>query len=288
MSMGALIRGMRPRQWPKNLVVLAAVIFADRFTQPRDVAVSLAAVVVFSLLASAAYLLNDVHDRERDRAHESKRLRPVASGELTVPAAVVAAILIAVVALVVALSLGLPFAGVAGGFLCLQLAYTVLLKHQVLLDVMAIAAGFVLRAAAGAVAIGVTISPWLLLCAALLAMFLALGKRRHELLLLESGAGAHRASLEHYTPALIDQLLSAVTAATIVSYALYTFSSPASRSHDYLILTLPFVIYGVFRYLYLVYRQDLGGSPEEILLTDVPLMVDVALWLAASLAVLSL
>ncbi len=284
----ALLSSMRPRQWPKNLVVLSAVIFAGRFTQPAEVLRSIAGVAVFCLISGAMYLVNDVHDREQDRAHETKRLRPIASGRVSPRLALGVASGLALVSLGASIVLGLRFAGVALAYLALQGAYTFFLKDLVILDVMAIAAGFVLRAQAGIVAISVAFSPWLLACAALLALFLGFAKRRNELSVLKATAVTHRASLEHYTPELIDQLLSIVTASTIMSYSLYTFFSPTSRTHNYLMLTIPFVVYGLFRYLYLVYQRDLGGSPEEILLKDAPLIVDIALWLAASLVAMSL
>ncbi|MFA5843281.1 MAG: decaprenyl-phosphate phosphoribosyltransferase [Coriobacteriia bacterium] len=287
-TIAALFLSTRPRQWTKNLVVFSALIFAGRFTRPDSIARSVLAFAVFCLLSGAIYLINDVHDREQDREHASKRSRPIASGALSARIALGAAAGLVLVAAAGSFVLGSSFATVAAGFLLLHLAYTFFLKSQVILDVMAIAAGFVLRAQAGIVAISASFSLWLLVCAALLALVLSLGKRRHELLLLEERAGDHRVTLQHYTTEFIDQMLSAVTAATIVSYTMYTFFSPTFQRHDYLMLTVPFVVYGLFRYMYLVYERDLGGSPEEILLTDVPLMLDIALWLVASIVAMSL
>lgn len=287
-TIAELFLSMRPRQWTKNMVVFSALIFAGRFTHPDSIARSVAAFAMFCLLSGAVYLVNDVHDREQDREHISKRSRPIASGRLSARVALGTAAGLVLVAAAGSFALGSRFAGVAAGFLFLHLAYTFFLKSQVILDVMAIAAGFVLRAQAGIVAISASFSLWLLVCAALLALVLSLGKRRHELLLLEDRASDHRVTLQHYTTEFIDQMLSAVTAATIVSYTMYTFFSPTFQKHDYLMLTVPFVVYGLFRYMYLVYQRDLGGSPEEILLTDVPLMLDIVLWLVASILAMSL
>ncbi len=277
----ALLVTMRPKQWTKNLIVFAPLIFAGEITFAANDLRTVAAFAVFCLISSAVYIANDLVDIERDRSHETKRTRPVAAGALAPRTAGVALVVLLLAALGGAFALGVPFGLVSVGYLLLQTAYTFWLKHEVILDVMAIAAGFVLRAFAGAVVIGVPGSPWLYICAALLALFLGLAKRRHELTLLEDGAGDHRPSLEHYSAPLIDSMLSAITSATIVTYALYTFFSDTARESQYLMLTIPFVVYGLFRYLYLVHKHNLGGSPEEILLSDKPLIIDIALWLAA-------
>jgi 4-hydroxybenzoate polyprenyltransferase len=242
-----------------------------------------AAFALFCAISGAVYLVNDVHDAESDRLHERKRTRPIAAGRISASAALATAAGVSVLALVLSCALSWQFGLVATAYLVLQMAYTFFLKDQVILDVMSVSAGFVLRAAAGAIAIGVAFSPWLLSCAALLALFLALGKRRHELLLLKAGATSHRKSLGEYSSQYIDQLVSAVTAATIVTYALYTFFSPTSQTHQYLMLTVPFVVYGLFRYLYLVHQKNLGGNPEEIVLSDKPLMIDIALFIAVAI-----
>ena len=283
----ALVASTRPRQWTKNLLLFSAVIFAGRFTEPAMLLRSAAAFVVFCAASGALYLVNDVRDRVSDREHAAKRLRPIASGELPVPAALVGAGVLAAAGLGGAYALGVSFAAATLGFVALELTYTFYLKRQVILDVMAIAGGFVLRAGASMLAIGAPFSPWLLACAGLLALLLALGKRRHELLLLQGRAGDHRVTLDRYTTELIDQMLSAVTSATIVSYALYTFFSTTSQHHGYLMLTVPFVVYGILRYVYLVYDRGLGGNPEELLLTDRPLMADIALWLVTAIAAMS-
>lgn len=284
----ALLATMRPKQWTKNLIIFAPLIFAGRLTLTTSDLRAFAAFVVFCLVSGAVYIANDLADLDQDRLHETKRARPIAAGDLDSRAARAALVVLIVAALAGSFALGTPFGLVATGYLMLQTLYTFWLKNEVILDVMSIAAGFVLRAYAGAVVISVEGSPWLYYCAALLALFLGLAKRRHELVLLEADAHNHRPSLRHYSPPLIDAMLSAVTSATIVTYALYTFFSTTGRENQYLMLTVPFVVYGLFRYLYLVHQRNLGGSPEEILLTDRPLIINIVLWLAAVGAVLYL
>ena len=290
-----ILVSMRPRQWTKNGIVLAALIFAQRFTDPVDCVRSLAAVVSFCLLSGAVYLMNDVADRGRDREHPQKKHRPIASGALSPAIALAGAAASAVAALALAMGLdrtgaggGYPFTAVAVAYLVLQLFYTAALKRVVIVDVLAISAGFVLRAVAGANAIAVPISSWLLLCTFLLSVFLALCKRRHELLLLEENADLHRASLLEYSPALLDQMIAVVTSSTLVAYALYTLAEETQLKFgtDGLKFTIPFVLYGIFRYLYLAYRKELGGSPERALLNDGPLLVNVLLYLAAAVLII--
>jgi 4-hydroxybenzoate polyprenyltransferase len=280
----AALVALRPRQWSKNLLLFAGILFAAEL---GDAVRWLEAVTVFAaycLASSAAYLANDVRDVASDRLHPLKRERPVARGELSRPAALVLATLLAVAGLGLALALGTLTALLLGLFLALQAAYTVSLRNVVLLDVMAIAGLFVLRAAAGAEAVNVRISPWLLLCTALLALFLALAKRRGELVLAERADTPGRAVLSGYSLALVDQLVTVVTAATIVAYSLYTFGSVQSAA---MMLTIPFVIFGLFRYLLLVHRDDLGEEPEQILLSDRPILVAVALWALTAAAILA-
>ncbi len=285
---GAVLVSMRPRQWTKNLIVFAPLVFAGLLGSVPAVARSLAAFAAFCLISGALYIVNDLIDAPNDRVHDTKRNRPIASGSLTSPVAMVAAVASLGAAAAMGVWLGPQFLLVAVGFALLQTAYVTWTKHQVILDVMSISVGFVLRAVAGAAAIAVPVSSWLLVCAGLLALFLGFAKRRHELLLLEDRAGEHRPVLNEYSTPLIDSILSAVTAATIVAYALYTFFSATGRENHYLMLTVPFVIYGLFRYLYLIHLRNLGGSPEEILLTDRPLIVTIVLWLAISAGLLYL
>jgi len=275
-----LLISLRPGQWTKNLFVFAALVFAQRLSEADAVVKAVAAFVVFCALSSTVYLINDVLDREQDRRHPLKANRPVASGALHPTAALLGAAILGVTALVVAPVLGWPFFEVAAAYLIVLTAYSAFLKHVVILDVLTIAAGFALRAAAGAAAIAVSISHWLLVCTTLLALFIALSKRRHELTLLTATATDHRPILEDYTPYLLDQMISVVTASTLIAYAFYTISpeTTAKFHTDLLSLTIPFPLYGIFRYLYLVHRRDQGGSPAELVVNDRPLLVCVGLW----------
>ena len=278
---------MRPRQWAKNLFVFAGLLFSHKLFTPLA-AVALAAFAVFCLLSGAMYLLNDVADRDKDRLHPRKRLRPVASGRLSVPAAVTAALVCLAVALGASVAMSWPFAAVAVAYALLLTAYSLWLKHVVLVDVLVVAIGFVLRAVGGAVAIDVEISGWLLICTILLALFLALGKRRHEYLALGGQAATHRPILAEYSDALLDQMIAVVTASTVTAYALYTMSpETVAKFHTHLLpATLPFVLYGIFRYLYLLYRRELGGNPSELFLNDAPLLVNTFLWFLTVLVIL--
>ncbi len=285
----SLVLSLRPAQWTKNLIVFAALLFGGRELQHQGASVSAAAVAataafaIFCVLSGVAYLINDVRDREADRSHPVKALRPIASGALHPREAVAAAAVLGTAALAAAFALDFGFGVTAVAYITLLLFYSLSLKHFVIVDVMTIAMGFVLRAAAGAVVIHVPLSQWALIVTILLALFLALSKRRHELVSLSEGAGTHRPSLREYSPYLLDQMISVVTAATVVAYASYTVSAEtvAKFGTDRLALTLPFPLYGIFRYLYLVHRRDGGGSPSEMLLNDGPLLICVALWVAA-------
>jgi 4-hydroxybenzoate polyprenyltransferase len=280
----AALVALRPRQWSKNLLLFAGILFAAEL---GDIVRWIEAVTIFAaycLASSAAYLANDVRDAESDRLHPLKRERPIARGELSPRAALVLAGVLGVVGLGLAAALGAVSALLLAVFLGLQAAYTLSLRNVVLLDVMAIAGLFVVRAAAGAEAVEVRISPWLLLCTALLALFLALAKRRGELVLAGRAAAPGRAVLTGYSLPLVDQLVTVVTAATIVAYSLYTFGSVQSAA---MMLTIPFVVFGLFRYLLLVHRDDLGEEPEQILLSDRPILVAVALWVLTAAAILA-
>ena len=278
-----LIVSLRPEQWVKNLFVFAALLFGHRLGDAHSVLLATTTFVIFCALSAAVYLVNDVADREGDRHHPLKRARPIASGELAPTPALIAAGLLGVGALGAAVVVR-PALGAAGaGYLTLLLLYSTVLKHVVILDVITIAAGFVLRAVAGAVVIAVPISNWLLVCTTLLALFLALSKRRHEVTLLAEGAIGHRPILEEYSPYLLDQMVAVVTASALVAYATYATSQETAQrlGTDRLALTIPFVLYGIFRYLYLVHRKHGGGSPSTLLLTDRPLLLCVALWVAS-------
>jgi 4-hydroxybenzoate polyprenyltransferase len=278
-----LFRSLRPAQWIKNLIIFGGLGFGGRLLDPNAVALSLAAFVVFCALSGVVYLLNDVADRESDRRHPLKKHRPIASGAVPVQVALAAAAVLGVGALAAGFWLQPAFGWLGAIYVALLGLYSGPLKHTVIIDVLTIAIGFVLRAIAGAVVISVAISHWLLILTILLALFLALSKRRHELVLLADGATSHRKILQEYSPYLLDQMISVVTASTIVAYAFYTVSPDTVEKFgtDRLVWTLPFPLYGIFRYLYLVHQKEGGGSPAEMLLTDRPLLACVALWALA-------
>jgi 4-hydroxybenzoate polyprenyltransferase len=284
----SLVLSLRPSQWTKNLFVFLPLMFGQRLLDAHAVLSSAAAFAIFCALSGVVYLVNDVADREADRTHPLKRLRPIAAGLVPVPVALTAAAVLAAVALAAAFWLNPWFALLGVTYLALLGGYSAGLKHMVIIDVLTIAIGFVLRAAAGAVAISVAISHWLLILIILLALFLALSKRRHELVLLADGATNHRRILQEYSPYLLDQMISVVTASTLVAYAFYTVSPDtiAKFGSDRLVWTLPFPLYGIFRYLYLVHQKEGGGSPSEMLLNDRPLLVCVALWAITVAAIL--
>ncbi len=279
----SLLFALRPGQWTKNLIVFAGLLFGLRLLEPPAVAQAAAAFAVFCALSGVVYLINDIFDRESDRLHPLKALRPIASGALSVPAAAAAAVVIGAIALAGAAQLGWPFFAVAAAYLALQSMYSAALKHAVILDVLTIALGFVLRAVGGAVAVSVEIGHWLLVCTILLALFIALAKRRHEITMLAGGAADHRSILGEYSPYLLDQMIAVVTASTLIAYIMYTVSPEIQEKFGttWLGLTVPFPLYGIFRYLYLVHRRDGGGNPADLLLTDRPLLVCVALWALA-------
>lgn len=275
-----LIISLRPDQWTKNLIVFAALIFAVKLLDPAALALASAAFLIFCVLSGCVYLINDVSDREADRRHPRKRLRPIASGALSAGTAIGWAAGLSVAALAAAYALRPLFAVTAAAYLALFAWYTHTLKHVVILDVMSIAIGFVLRAVAGGLVIGVPVSDWLLVCTILLALFLGLAKRRHEITMLADGASGHRRILEEYDPYLLDQMITIVAAATLVAYIIYCASPETAERFGtrLLVLTTPFPIYGIFRYLYLVHRKHGGGSPADLLLRDRPLLSCVALW----------
>ena len=277
---------MRPRQWTKNFLVFAALTFDLKLDDPGRVLVSVGAFFILCLASGAVYLVNDLLDRESDRLHPAKRHRPIASGRLPVRVALVAAAAAMLLAPLAAWFLRPGFALIIVCYIVLILAYSLWLKHLVIVDVFAISGGFVLRAAGGAVVLAVPISPWLYVCTVLLSLFLAFGKRRNEMRMLEAAAGLHRRNLDEYSVALLDQLILLTAAASIMSYSLYTFTAEGLPQNHAMMLTIPFVLYGIFRYLLLVYVREEGGAPEQLLLTDKPLFVSVALWGLAVIAVL--
>jgi 4-hydroxybenzoate polyprenyltransferase len=274
---------LRPAQWTKNLLVFAGLIFAVKLFDPAAVLTASEAFAVFCGLSSVVYLVNDVADRESDRQHPLKRRRPIAAGTLSVGVALAAAAVIGAGALGAAFSLGWRFGVISTAYLALLALYSGPLKHIVIIDVLTIAIGFVLRAAAGAVAIDVDVSHWLFVCTILLALFIALAKRRHELVLLADSAVSHRRILGEYSPYLLDQMIAVVTASTVIAYIFYTISPDTIDKFgtEWLGLTIPFPLYGIFRYLYLVHRREGGGSPADLLINDRPLLGCVLVWVLA-------
>jgi 4-hydroxybenzoate polyprenyltransferase len=290
-----LLKAMRPKQWIKNLLVFAGFVFTmNEHWRPFTPTMwqfllrSTAAVALFSLISSSIYLLNDVLDVERDRQHPTKRHRPIASGALSPRVALAAAFVFMVGGLILSALLSTGFAAVIGGYVVMQLGYVFLLKHIALLDVFILALGFVLRAFAGTAVLRVAISPWLYTVTLLGSLFLALCKRRNELVLLDAGAIHHRKILQSYTPSLLDSLISIVASSTIMAYSLYTFTSPKLPSNNLMMLTVPLVIFGMFRYIFLAHSKNVGGSPEEVFLTDKPLIITVLLWIVTAGIILSL
>jgi len=278
-----LLLALRPAQWIKNLVIFAGLLFGKRLFDAAAVADAVSAFAVFCVLSGVVYLVNDIADRESDRLHPLKARRSIASGALPVAIAARAALVLGTLGLVAAYFIGPAFAAVAAAYVLLQILYSGPLKHIVIIDVLTIAIGFVLRAAAGAVAVHVQIGHWLLVCTILLALFIGLAKRRHEIVLLAGSATSHRPILGEYSAYLLDQMIGVVTASTLIAYVFYTISpeTQAKFGTPWLELTIPFPLYGIFRYLYLVHQRDGGGSPADLLLTDRPLLTCVALWALA-------
>jgi 4-hydroxybenzoate polyprenyltransferase len=276
---------LRPHQWTKNLVVFAAPALSKHLFERGPLEKSVLGFAIFCALSGTVYLLNDVADLERDRLHPRKRLRPIASGALSSRAAVVLSLALGLGSLALSVVLGLPFVLCAALYLALNILYSFRLKEIVILDVLSVSIGFVLRAVAGGVAIGVLVSDWLLVCTLLLALFLALAKRRHELVSLTTSATGHRKILAEYSPYLLDQMISVVTASCLTAYAFYTMAPDTVQKYrtERLAWTIPFVLYGIFRYLYLVHQKEKGGSPTDILVTDRPLLLNVFLWALALL-----
>lgn len=278
-----LFVSLRPQQWTKNLLLFAGLVFGRRLFEPAAALAALQGFAIFCALSGVVYLINDVADRETDRLHPLKRRRPIAAGTLSIGMAVGAAVVIGAGAIAASFATSGRFGLVALLYLALQGLYSGPLKHIVILDVLAVAIGFVLRAVAGAIVVEVEISHWLTVCTILLALFIALAKRRHELVLLAEDAPIHRPILDEYSLYLLDQMIAVVTASTMIAYIFYTISpeTTAKFGTDWLGLTIPFPLYGIFRYLYLVHRREGGGSPADLLLSDRPLLACVLLWVVA-------
>jgi 4-hydroxybenzoate polyprenyltransferase len=280
MSVKAINKTLRPKQWVKNLFVFAPLVFSVQFLNRASFLAASKAFISFCLVSGALYTLNDLFDINEDRLHPVKRHRPLASGRLSKAAAITIIVISGAAGLALALSLNRTFFLIILSYLLLQVLYSSWLKHVVILDIFVVATGFLLRVIAGAVAIKVEISSWILICTILLALFLSMTKRRHEYFLLPGNASAHRPILKEYNPYLLDQMISVVTASTLIAYCLYTISEETvAKFHTRnLILTTPFVLYGIFRYLYLVHQKNQGGTPEELVLKDKPLLADIILW----------
>lgn len=283
-----VVRALRPLQWSKNSLVFAALLFDEQVFELGSLARCLGAALIFCAVSSAMYLLNDLRDRDADRLHPVKRNRPIAAGELSPSSAVRLSLLLLAAGLITAIAVRPAFLGVVVGYLVLMMAYSYGLKRLVIVDVFAIAAGFVLRAVGGAVAISVPVSPWLYVCTALGALLIGFGKRRSELLVLQGQAAEHRANLDDYTVPLLDQIIGIVSAATLIAYSFYTFDAPNVPESHAMMLTIPFVAYGLFRYLFLVFRRNEGGAPEVLLIKDPGLLFAVAGWVITSLTLLYL
>lgn len=288
----ALIRSLRPKQWTKNGLLFAGYLFTIRQGHTTgDLLKVIASFGIFCAVSGATYIINDVVDVERDRIHPRKCKRPIASGSLPVPAAIVAAVLMLGASIWLAFRLGTGFGAITVAYLALTLSYSAILKHIVIVDLLAIAGGFIARAVAGAVVIHVAISPWLLLCTTLLALFLGLAKRRSELLTLENGGLGHRKTLGEYTAPMLDQMLGVTASATLMAYCLYTFtavSSATGKPHPAMMITIPFVVYGLFRYMLLIHSRNAGGSPELVLLEDKPMLINLLLYVVAAVVALKL
>lgn len=284
----ALIETMRPRQWIKNLLVFAGILFSLKLFEPKSILRSTAAFFIFCIVSGAVYIMNDLVDYKRDLAHPEKRNRPIASGRLPRRIAILALVILTALSFSLGWWLSAQFALVTFVYFVMNIAYSFKLKNIVIIDVMTIAIGFVLRAVAGAVVISVSFSHWLLMCTMLLALFLAICKRRHELYLISDKAANHRVVLEHYSLALIDQMTAIVTASALVAYALYTISPEVIDKFktNKLIYTFPFVLFAIFRYLYLVMTRNQGGSPEKVFLQDKAMIIDLFLWVLAVLGIL--
>ncbi len=286
----AVVQSTRPRQWTKNQFIFAGILFSQNILQTAFLLRTISAFFVFCLLSGSVYIVNDLIDSGRDARHPAKSQRPLASGSLKRSEALAAVVLLAVFSFLISSQLGLRFLTVASAYFLLQIFYSLRLKDVVILDVFVVAFGFVLRVVAGGIVIGVNVSAWLIICTILLALFLALSKRRHELIVLGEEAAAHRSVLDQYSPYLLDQMISVVTASTVVTYALYTMSAETVTKFatKNLIFTIPFVIYGVFRYLYLIHRREMGGNPESVVVTDKPLMIDILLWVLGAALIIYL
>ena len=279
-----ILLSMRPEQWIKNFFVFTALLFSKNLLNPSKDIEAIIGFIIFCMITGCAYMINDFVDLEKDKLHPVKSRRPLASGKLKKDTAVKIIVLICLASLFFAFYMNILFGIVVLAYFLLNIGYSIYLKNIVIIDVVSIAAGFVFRVLGGAVIISVVASQWLILCTILLSLFLGFSKRRHELILLEDNATSHRKVLEHYSPYFLDQMIAVVTASTLICYALYTMSRDTVEKlgTSKLIYTIPFVLYGIFRYLYLVHQKEEGGSPTEIMFTDKPMIINICLWVISS------
>lgn len=284
-SAGDWVKLARPRQWIKNLVIFAGLLFTANQQELDDVLRVGVLFAVFCAISSAGYLINDALDHRRDREHPVKRQRPIAAGRIAPGSAIAVAVALLALGIGTAAWLGWPVAAVSAVYLLVTLSYSLLFKHHVIIDLLAIAAGFLVRALAGTVVLGVALSPWLFICLSFLALMLGFGKRRHELTLLDEHAATHRPVLQDYSRGFIDQMLMMMSASSIITYAIYTINSETAHAHPALVYTMPPVLYALMRYLYLVQHRGSGGQPEEMILTDRPIGISILLWGAAVVAI---
>ncbi len=287
--LSGIIKSLRPKQWTKNGFIFTALIFDVKLFQPEPLIKTILGFILLCLISGTVYLINDLVDVEKDRQHPIKKNRPLASGQVSVKAALATVIILSAICLPLSFLLDWRFGLIALGYWLLQIAYSFVLKNMVIIDVLTLAAGFVLRVAAGVVLVQAErFSPWLYVVTVLLALFLGLGKRRQELVLLKGQASTTRTILNEYNLPLLDEMMAVVTAGTVMTYSFYTFSAPNLPPNHLMMLTIPFVIYGIFRYLYVIHVQGNGGAPDEVLLEDRPLQISLVLFIASVLAILYL
>ncbi|MEW6608877.1 MAG: decaprenyl-phosphate phosphoribosyltransferase [bacterium] len=288
MMIKEFIQTMRPGQATKNLLVFAAIIFAQKLCNLEAILDTVFAFICFCIISGCGYVFNDILDLKQDRIHPEKKNRPIASGKLKILPSLTLSIGLIIIVLVLSFLIRYPFGLVITGYVLLTISYSLWLKNIVILDVLALSAGFVFRVVGGAVVIPVVISPWLVGCTMLLALFLSLGKRRHELILLNSSAASHRPILKEYTPAFIDEMIAAVTGSILIAYSFYAFSPDVQKKLNapYLPLTIIFVLYGIFRYLYLVHQKSAGGNPDVDIIKDKPLLLNILLWIIAVIVII--
>ncbi|MDD3225901.1 MAG: decaprenyl-phosphate phosphoribosyltransferase [Clostridium sp.] len=282
MNLKYLLKLMRPKQWIKNFFVFAAIIFSGKFSNMHILLLNIYVFVLFCLISSAVYILNDLVDAPKDRMHPQKKYRPIASGKVTKVQAIFLEVIIVIITLYISYIIQYKIFIVILAYYIMNILYSFKLKNIVILDVMIITFGFLLRVISGSIPTNVQLSPWLLLCTMLLALFIALNKRKSEIITLKDKSGEHRKILEEYSVELIDSMLTIVTPGLLIAYCLYTFSSIQSRT---MMITIPFVLYGIFRYQYLMLKENIGGKPEDVFQKDMPFLINIVLWVVCSIVI---